>query len=529
MTEPNVPEEPSQDAIAASARQGGLRRRLGRIGRLIAGLFLLLFVIAVVHVLFVNYRGTAALDKALAQVRQRGLAVQWTAGPAQSAPAQADRGDAPHYRAAFELAGGWADWDRWEDLPYLGRVRPPALGRPLGADQTARLAAFCKENRLFFALIEAGRRNHERFGRFEMFDPEGSWFELLPKLRMAARFLGLRCLYEQAMGRPHEALGAAEAILDLNRAFEASPVMLVELVRVATASLAFEGLQQTLSRTTPPADDLERLRLRLLGEADAMQVGKTLAAEIAVASELAQHLERRLALAGYGAARRLEMPVVYGMEPVPSGQGTFRFTGEPPPSPWKTRLEIGAGWLWSVVCPGAYKLSSAEGIERLLRCFDEWQVPEREQAGLAGRIVQAAPKGSERARWARFVVIALASYKAQMRVAAAALAVERYRARHDRWPENLAELGGDVPTDPFDGKPLRFKPVQGGCLVYSVGRNQRDDGGRVWTGPGDRDWDIVFRLLDVRVRNKLPTSRPKAAPTTRIQSGPGTSRPGPGG
>ena len=50
-----------------------------------------------------------------------------------------------------------------------------------------------------------------------------------------------------------------------------------------------------------------------------------------------------------------------------------------------------------------------------------------------------------------------------------------------------------VPLDPFSGRPLRLKRDGAGAVVYSVGRDLKDDGGRP-ARPGGADGDLVFRL-----------------------------------
>jgi hypothetical protein len=35
-----------------------------------------------------------------------------------------------------------------------------------------------------------------------------------------------------------------------------------------------------------------------------------------------------------------------------------------------------------------------------------------------------------------------------------------------------------VPLDPFDGAPLRYKPLVKGYVVYSIGPDGHDDGGK---------------------------------------------------
>jgi hypothetical protein len=91
---------------------------------------------------------------------------------------------------------------------------------------------------------------------------------------------------------------------------------------------------------------------------------------------------------------------------------------------------------------------------------------------------------------------------AQVEVAAAALAVQRYRLAHKGFPETLDQLVPAyvpaVPADPFDGAPLRYKRTDRGFVVYSVGEDRRDDGGkpeppREMKKSGET-WDFVFRI-----------------------------------
>jgi hypothetical protein len=99
--------------------------------------------------------------------------------------------------------------------------------------------------------------------------------------------------------------------------------------------------------------------------------------------------------------------------------------------------------------------------------------------------------------------------RAALRSAAAALAAERYRLAHGRWPESLAEL---VPTfmakrplDPYDGAPLRSRRLEDGCVIYSIGEDRHDDGGnlvRKWWPSPPAGTDIGFRLWDAARRRR---------------------------
>lgn len=84
--------------------------------------------------------------------------------------------------------------------------------------------------------------------------------------------------------------------------------------------------------------------------------------------------------------------------------------------------------------------------------------------------------------------------------ALAALAVERYRLIHaGRLPEALTELVPDllaeVPRDPFDGQPLRYHRLKEGYVVYSVGPDRIDHGGREKPKKGGTSqFDVTFTV-----------------------------------
>lgn len=82
-----------------------------------------------------------------------------------------------------------------------------------------------------------------------------------------------------------------------------------------------------------------------------------------------------------------------------------------------------------------------------------------------------------------------------------AIALELYRRRTGSWPESLEQLVPDllpaVPPDRFDGRPLRYRLIDGKPLLYSIGSDRDDDGGR----PSIADRGRVVTKLAARVVN----------------------------
>ncbi|HPF37561.1 MAG TPA: hypothetical protein P5081_08530 [Phycisphaerae bacterium] len=71
----------------------------------------------------------------------------------------------------------------------------------------------------------------------------------------------------------------------------------------------------------------------------------------------------------------------------------------------------------------------------------------------------------------------------QSRAFVAAIACERFRQKHDRWPETLnaivPEFLDDVPIDLFDGNRIRYATIPEGIKTWSIGKDRVDDGGDV--------------------------------------------------
>jgi hypothetical protein len=112
-----------------------------------------------------------------------------------------------------------------------------------------------------------------------------------------------------------------------------------------------------------------------------------------------------------------------------------------------------------------------------------------------------------------------------LRSARTALAAERYRLDKGEFPVTLDELVPEymeeIPKDPFDGKPLRYKKKDDRVIFYSIGEDRSDDGGDVedktYPVPEDfkpTDWGFV--LLKPEYRNQPPVeTRPASRPATR--------------
>jgi hypothetical protein len=160
-------------------------------------------------------------------------------------------------------------------------------------------------------------------------------------------------------------------------------------------------------------------------------------------------------------------------------------------------------WDWAQLVGPDQRKQAAEQIDR---CTDVIEVMKEPEASQARRLTALG-------RWSQQIVD-LKNTDARRRVAAVMVALERFRLANMRWPTALAELVPvymkSIPTDPYDGKPLRYHagspPIPfGGALsvravIYSIGPDLVDDGGWIWPTPKtpgpakDVGYDLVFAL-----------------------------------
>lgn len=96
---------------------------------------------------------------------------------------------------------------------------------------------------------------------------------------------------------------------------------------------------------------------------------------------------------------------------------------------------------------------------------------------------------------------ALRRERARQHALEMALAAQWYHREHGRFPENAEQLVGKslpkIPADPFSrtGEPMQYRRDGDRAVVWSVGENTVDDGGRVESTDGTKSADVGFRIV----------------------------------
>ncbi len=154
------------------------------------------------------------------------------------------------------------------------------------------------------------------------------------------------------------------------------------------------------------------------------------------------------------------------------------------------------------------------------RRWNSWQDAPRPRWSMFGLWFWAMPfSQNELWRYGSFLherMLRVFEFETQREMTVAAIALQRFRLRHGRWPEKLEELSPEflsvLPRDWMDGEPLRYRRNANDTFtLYSIGEDLRDDGGDptnvpnwnfdahplpMWTGR-DAVWPCVATDEDV--------------------------------
>jgi hypothetical protein len=309
------------------------------------------------------------------------------------------------------------------------------------------------------------------------------WFEhnytqpfdtLLPELeqlRHGATLLALDALAQATGGDRRAALEDVAAVFGI-AGHVRQPLLISVAVAVAIAKSGTKALEDVLALTAPRAEDLAALAL-------AEGVSYRRYCQWACRMEEAWGLSAFGVLAAEGAAGQFrELEEVLGPAPMVVFQSPL----------WRVfflRDEL-----------SAYRRTMAAMQQLAARPYPEahagWQELDRALRARRGGILTALliPAADR-------VAGAAAEGDAAHQLARLALAVTAYRARTGKHPDQLDDLTPGyitrVPLDPFAGQPLRLKRQGQGVVLYSVGRDLKDDGGTAWDAEKQAG-DIVFRL-----------------------------------
>ncbi len=353
------------------------------------------------------------------------------------------------YLAAFAQQNKW-DKEAMRDLPIIGRAPLPERTEPMDASSRRLVEKFLTDNGKTLSLLhEAVSIEHCRYpvdfaGTFENTSP---W---LQDIRTCLQMLGLEVLISCENQDGRKAMETIRANLALADSLEV-PLMLYRFVRIGGRAMAYRSSERLINRIQLTDEQLGTL------------------AEWVTMSDTSDGFKRVLAGERCIGLSVFQSPIRGIAARTGSGGGMLVVL-----VPWKL---LGFHY--------RDELGYIDLMQDSIRAMD---MPECERLAAFAAVHDNVYNGGRGGMLTRMIWPAHAHtlnidyrHLAHSRVTQTGIVVERYRLAVGRLPLSLEDLVPvymkTIPTDPFDGKSLKYRILQTGFVVYSVGEDKTDDGG----------------------------------------------------
>ena len=368
-----------------------------------------------------------------------------------------------------------AAWQKYfrdqQDWPH-----PEKAGQP--ADD---ILFALKKHEADFAVLTQAAKNRP-LCRFDI-KYEATFAALLPHLsvlRSAARGYTLRALAHLANNNPDAALADVRMNLFLVNCIKDEPLLISHLVRIAMLDLSlqpvWEGLASnrwkaahlaTLEQQLASIDLLESHRRAMLGERD-------------MANLMIEKMRDK---------PPAEWAKLFGDD----DRGLFDFPVIP--NGWTYQNQVNLNRMHLQFSQRVVDAKARLIKPKIAAAFDQkFDQPQRGPYHVMVNLLMPA-----------IGRMAIKTGSAQSAVCQARLAclLEAHKIAKGKYPAKLAELKAALPTDPYRGKSYLYRPdPKGRYLLYSVGWNEKDDGGKTILKPkskriDEEKGDLVWRYSPV--------------------------------
>ncbi len=356
------------------------------------------------------------------------------------------------YESAFEVLAlpvGEAN------VPSLGTAKLPARGVPLPAPMTKAVEQCLAANRECLALLhEAAGIEHCRYN----YDYKQTGVPA-QDCRHAEQLLRVSAIYHASRGDAEAAVTAIGDGLRLSESLQREPALISYLVRIACLALTLNSIERSLSLTAFTDGQLKELSAALT------QTGTTLDFTQALVTERCAMIEM-----------------------------------------WRDPSRLGSTGpaLRARMLPGMRQTWLADILDYMEAQIDASQLPPVERLRKSRRINDEIQQLSFLHLMTKITMPALTRVaeldlraRAHLELAKTALALERYRLAGGKVPQRLEELVPQylqaVPSDPFDGNPIRYRRADPGYCLYTISEDGQDNGGKEKTDvPCGAPYDWCF-------------------------------------
>lgn len=376
-----------------------------------------------------------------------------------------------------------SDFDIWT---LLLQTNLPASNAPFASHAEAAAALLKDLEKYRPVLDELQAASHRPYCRFNLYyseaDPAAILLPHLALVRRLALMFELRAAAELAIGSNNEALADTRMVIYMAGTVKNEPILISGLVRIAILRIACQGIENGLIAHQWTDSNLAELESEL-GKIDLLaDYVIYMRGERAFGNGIMDYLREK-------PSRAVELGVE--SDNGENNNSSTRFSMvRIMPSGWYYANEllmnrIHLEYLTPLVDPvnrHVYAAKTTQVDSKLQQLVRHGFPPKHTIAMLLLPALTRVPE-----KFARGQV-----YTDEDLVACA---LERYRLANGKFPETLAALEPQflkaIPRDVFSGEPLKYRPTDDGQFVlYSIGWNEKDDGGIVVTNATGKSPDI---------------------------------------
>jgi hypothetical protein len=401
---------------------------------------------------FMSWRVHSKFNAKIAEIRAEGAPA--SIADLKPEPVPAEENAAAHIDALEPRLDEFAkEQFRWEEKTPLGKAYCELEeGEPPTAEQVAAMRAILDQYADLEAQISAAAACPKYASTADFSLGFNAFLEKelsrITPIRAAARMVNWQATVLIADGRPDLAVQRWLEMLRLAKLFEAEPTLVAQQVAFAVRYVTIDGMYRALSAGAIPDELRARLDRELARQENPAKISEMLASERAFSVSAA--LEQTSGQCGPEGCEPAPRVLIwlFGWAPKQFYIGPFDLYQEILPvadRPWPETKQ-----LFSKGGEGGEK--TGHGV-------------------LADLLMPAIESGIVSAHRDTALVRSLRVFNA----------LQQFAAQNGREASGLEEL--DLPeeatVDPFSGEPLIVKRAGDDWLVYSVGENGKDDGGKL--------------------------------------------------
>jgi len=314
-------------------------------------------------------------------------------------------------------------------------------------------------------------------------DPWGILLPHLSRIKSASQRLQIKACAELAAGHSDKAVEDVTLILNLADSVKDEWLLISYLVRAACVRIAIEAVWEGLAEHRWSEAQLRELEGRLMRYDFVRDIERPLHGERAAGILTADLLRR-------GKYRLSDLEGDLTEEPFFGGKNIFgsemlNLIGRAAPRGWYYHEQVNYCRLYDGQFQGTYDIAKRRVFPRELQAHSK-ELQRAIAGGRSGKMLNAVVHHHV---IAAVLIPALERFPIRGAIgqidadeAVLACALERYRLGHGEFPERLEALVpqsiAQVPTDLFSGEPYKYERTsKDHFLLYSIGANERDDGG----------------------------------------------------